>query len=81
MKNFQHFSIGILSVITLATGGATLGAQTSYKFNFSGDTKAGWIQVSPTNVYSTDGGHGFEPGAAIGGGDLATSDKPFYFSA
>jgi lysophospholipase L1-like esterase len=81
MKSSPHFSILLLSVIALATGGATLGAQTSFKFDFSGAAKPGWIDVSPTNIYSVETGYGFEPGAAIGSGGSATSDKPFYFSA
>jgi lysophospholipase L1-like esterase len=70
-----------MSVIALTTGGATLGAQPSFKFDFSGAARAGWIHVSPTNIYSVETGYGFEPGAAIGIGDSAASEKPFYFSA
>jgi lysophospholipase L1-like esterase len=81
MKSIPQFSHGILSALVLAAGSATLCAQTSFKFDFSGAPKPGWIPVAPTNIYSLETGHGFEPGAAIGGGDSATSDKPFYFSA
>ena len=72
---------GFVSVIILAAGCATLCAQASYQFDFSGEAKAGWIQVSPTNFYSAAAGYGFEPGAKIGGAGAAASDQPFYFSA
>jgi lysophospholipase L1-like esterase len=81
MKRLHLFSTGILSAFILAGGGAPPGAQTSCKFNFSGEARPGWIQISPTNFYSIKTGYGFEPGAEIHGGDAAASDRPFYFSA
>jgi lysophospholipase L1-like esterase len=75
MKNFCTFA----SAIFLA---ATLRAQTDLKFSFGVDAKAGWTPVAPTNLYSSEQGHGFEPGAdVVAGNDSIASDKPFYFSA
>jgi lysophospholipase L1-like esterase len=81
MKRTSVFAARFVSAIVLAGGGATLFAQTGYKFDFSGGTRAGWIEVAPTNFYSPAAGYGFEPGARIGGVGLAASDQPFYFSA
>jgi lysophospholipase L1-like esterase len=82
MKRNHPISIGTFAAVVLAAGAATLSAQTGYKFDFSGGQPvAGWIAISPTNVYSTDPGYGFEPGAVVGGSGAATSDQPFYFSA
>jgi lysophospholipase L1-like esterase len=58
----------------------------SLKFDFSanGDAKPDWTKVAPTAVYSADTGYGFEPGAQItsaDGGNIATSDRAFFFSA
>jgi len=75
MKTFCTFA----SAIFLA---ATLRAQTDLKFSFGADAKAGWTPVAPTNLYSPEQGHGFEPGAdVVAGNDSIASDKPFYFSA
>jgi len=80
MKIFYRFPAKILSAIVIAASLAA-GAQTSFKFDFTGGKPvAGWISISPTNIYSTETGHGFEPGANIAGGDSAASDQPFYFS-
>src|ERR1017187_1297012 len=40
----------------------------------------GWTPVAATNFYSAERGFGFEPGAAGGGRDGFTSEKPFLFS-
>jgi len=84
MKSSPHFSILILSVIALASGGAALGAQARLKFDFGGAARAGWIHVSPTNIYSIETGYGFEPGAKLVMENLKvpslTSSNPFYFS-
>ncbi len=57
---------------------------TEFKFDFSaGPAKDGYTKVAPTAVYSPEAGFGFEPGAAIASGDsgdVATSEKPFFFS-
>jgi len=76
-------ALGILA-LTLATP-AMAQDQAACKFDFTGGTpSAGWIHVSPSDVYSAQTGYGFEPGA-----DLAlrtpsnfsiTSKHPFYFS-
>jgi len=83
MKILHRSSIGILSAIILTAGGASLCAQTSFKFVFGSRPEAGWIQVSPTNLYSAETGYGFEPGADVSapdGGNYVASDRPFYFS-
>jgi len=83
MKILHRSSIGILSAIILAAGGATLCAQTSFKFVFGSRPEAGWIQVSPTNLYSAETSYGFEPGASVpapDGGNYVASDRPFYLS-
>ena len=56
--------------------------KTSFKFDFgTGNAARGWIQVSPTNFYSPEVGHGFEPGASVvATGQSITSTNPFYFS-
>ncbi len=76
-------SIGLaLGSIAIAVP-ATAADNTVLQFSFgSGHAKHGWIQVEPTNLYSTDAGYGFEPGAAISTGKtFITSTNPFYFSA
>lgn len=65
----------------LAAAAATATAQTSFQFQFGTDTPtAGWIQVTPAQIYSTRTGYGFEPGAKLAGADYLTSDQPFLFS-
>jgi lysophospholipase L1-like esterase len=57
--------------------------RTSYQFGFGAERPApGWIQISPTDSYSTLTGYGFEPGAdVVAGSNFVNSMKPFYFSA
>jgi lysophospholipase L1-like esterase len=75
MKTFCTFA----SAIFLA---ATLRAQTDLKFSFGTETKSGWTQIAPTNLYSPETGFGFEPGANVAAKKKsAGSDQPFYFSA
>jgi lysophospholipase L1-like esterase len=82
MKRIHYFSTGILSAIILANGNAPLCAQTGFKFDFSGKTKSGWLQITPTNLYSPEAGFGFEPGASvIAEKNSVASTNPFYFSA
>jgi len=83
MKTFRLFSVGILSSIILAAGGAPLCAQTSFKLDFGGGRPdSGWTQIAPTNLYSDETGFGFEPGAdVIAGKNFIASELPFYFSA
>ena len=81
MKCTSVFPAGFVSAVVLTVSCATICAQTGYKFDFSGEAKAGWIEVSSTNFYSPAAGYGFEPGAKIGGAGSAASDQPFYFSA
>jgi lysophospholipase L1-like esterase len=83
MNILHRSSIGILSAIILAAGGATLCAQTNFKFVFGNKSERGWTQVSPTSLYSVETGYGFEPGADVSapdGGNYIAGDKPFYFS-
>lgn len=49
-------------------------AQSSYKFSFSGESKSGWTHVTPTNLYSSEVGFGFEPSTNTASG------QPFLFS-
>jgi len=82
MKRRHYFAIGTIVWLALAASSAMLRAQDGFKFDFSGGKpEAGWIQVSPTNFYSIETGHGFEPGAVVSKNDSATGDQPFYFSA
>lgn len=65
-------------------------AENHLQFNFSDKPQPGWITVTPTNVYSTAAGYGFEPGlprqseaaagAELTGSEYLTSEKPFLFS-
>jgi lysophospholipase L1-like esterase len=71
----------IVAILTAA--GTVASAQTDFKFIFGNKTEPGWIQVSPTNLYSVKSGYGFEPGASVSApadGNYAASDRPFYFS-
>ena len=79
MKKFYALAVGLALTTT------TLCAQTGFKFDFSGGKPvSGWIQISPTNFYSTETGYGFEPGAKLTVENLKvpslTSSNPFYFS-
>ncbi len=76
MKKTYH-----LSTLFLAISSAFLCAQTSFNFDFGGKGMAGSKRVSPTDIYSTQTGYGFEPGATVTEGNQAiTSAAPFYFS-
>lgn len=59
---------------------ATLLAESTFKFNFGAEPRPGWTQVSTTNLYSAEAGHGFEPGAESSDKAYFTSEKPFLFS-
>lgn len=52
------------------------------KFDFgSGPAKSGWTMVTPTDLYSSKSGYGFEPGAhVVAAKNLVRSARPFYFS-
>ena len=73
---------GILSLLPVLAPPATAQEKTSFKFDFgAGKAAPGWIQVSPTNFYSTNTNYGFEPGADVAVADgCVTSTNPFYFS-
>lgn len=81
-------SIFVTAVLTAGIGHAQA---VSKKFDFGpGKTASGYTQVKAADVYTSDTGYGFEPGATItcsdrGGkdalrSDLCTNYKPFYFS-
>jgi lysophospholipase L1-like esterase len=79
MKRFNPFAAGM--ILALAAGCATLCVQNGFKFDFGGGKPgAGWVPVSPADVYSTAAGYGFEPGATIHAAGGVASDKPFYLS-
>ena len=54
----------------------------SYKFDFAaGNKKKGYTKVSPSEIYTSERGYGFEfSGDLISFDDYITSNKPFYFS-
>jgi lysophospholipase L1-like esterase len=85
MNSIRRLTAGIfLPVIAaLAVAGPVARAETNYKFDFgSAQPDSGWIQITPTNLYSTATGYGFEPDAlpvAVGNDALGAS-QPFYFS-
>jgi lysophospholipase L1-like esterase len=83
MKTIHRLTCGIFATVILTAGSATLQAQTSYKFDFSGGPPAaGWIAIAPTNFYSTEAGYGYERGANVSiAGNATASARPFYFSA
>jgi lysophospholipase L1-like esterase len=60
--------------------------KTDFKFSFApGNPPPGYLHVSPDDIYNSDPGYGFEPGANVaavdrGAAGFVTSDKPFYFS-
>jgi lysophospholipase L1-like esterase len=71
-----------MAVLCILAPPAKTQEKTSFEFDFgTGKAAPGWIQVSPTNIYSPEAGHGFEPGAAVRAGDSSiTSTNPLYFS-
>lgn len=76
----RFLSAALLTTVFILT--STAHAQTSYKFVFGATAKPDFTQVSPTNLYSTATGYGFEPGANLTGEPQAvTSPRPWYFSA
>lgn len=73
----------LVLVFCLATcAGLAADQGAAFKFYFgNGKARRGWVQVSPTNLYSMASGYGFEPGARVIAGDsFVTSTNPFYFS-
>jgi len=81
MNHHRRFLTRIFTTAILTTGLIAASAQASFKFAFgTGQPAPDWVQVSPTNFYSAEAGHGFEPGAEVGGTDFVTSEKPFLFS-
>ena len=70
--------------LTLCAGALSSAAQdtTTWKFAFGDRAPAsGWTQVVPTDIYSSNRGYGFEPGASVSGKDYVSSSAPFLFSA
>jgi lysophospholipase L1-like esterase len=86
MKPIRHFAAGVVLpaiVAVLSAASPAACAQTDFKFVFGSKSERGWTQVSPTNLYSSVTGYGFEPSADVSasvGGNYFASDKPFYFS-
>jgi lysophospholipase L1-like esterase len=76
--------LAMLAVGILAASTTTTLAQTGFKFDFSAKAKSGWTHVAPTNLYSSETGFGFEPGATITVENSkipsVTSTNPFCFS-
>lgn len=73
----------LVLVFCLATcAGLAADQGAAFKFYFgNGKARRGWVQVSPTNLYSMASGYGFEPGARVIAGDsFVASTNPFYFS-
>ena len=83
----------LLSAVSFTTAGAApeppvaVTPTNAIQRFFFGPAKpaSGWTQITPEQIYSSDRGCGFEPGAAVtavGGpeGGAITSDRPFYFS-
>lgn len=81
-KDFVQRLVFCVALSIFASNSSAL-AQASYKFNFGGSkTEPEWIHVSPSNVYSSSAGFGFEPGAQpVAGTDSNSSTASFYFSA
>jgi lysophospholipase L1-like esterase len=90
MKTIHHLTAGFIFPAVLATlvaASPSARAQNSCKFNFGySNPESGWIQIVPTNLYSTATGYGFEPGVLpvpltdhIGHHALG-ANQPFYFS-
>ncbi|HEX9045840.1 MAG TPA: hypothetical protein VF988_02335, partial [Verrucomicrobiae bacterium] len=78
-------SAGLAIVLALGTVVSTVLAAempTVIRFDFGGDKGvAGAIPISATNVYSSEAGYGFEPGANVTVANHAiSSTHPFYFS-
>ena len=77
-------SFTCLTAAIFAAAGATVSAQTSFKFVFGGEPKPGWTRVVPTDLYSAETGYGFEPGAKLAVENTSApslaSTNPFYFS-
>jgi lysophospholipase L1-like esterase len=86
MNPIRRLTAGILLpviIAALATASPAARAQTDFKFVFgSGKPESGWTQITPTNLYSTATGYGFETGAlpVAVGSDALGADQPFYFS-
>ena len=86
MNSIRRFIAGIILpviIAALAAASPAVRAQTDFKFVFGSKSERGWIQISPTNLYSIETGYGFEPGADVvapDGGNYVASDQPFYFS-
>lgn len=71
-------SVVVLSFIPKA---AAAPEKSSWAFNFGCHALPGGIFVSPTNMYSTSTGYGFEPGSdVVATNGCITSARPFYFS-
>ena len=78
----RHSSFVILRTLVLLAAAATVQAAVPLHFYFGASKPPpGFVQVVPTNTYSTNLGYGFEPGSKVTQNTRGcTSDKPFFFS-
>jgi lysophospholipase L1-like esterase len=81
-NNVRRFLFKFLVAVVLTiTCSAVAQEKTSYAFNFGNKSLSGAILISPTNIYSSSIGYGFEPGAnLVVTNDSVSSTTPFYFS-
>lgn len=83
MNTFRSYPrIILVAALAACFAAAHVAFAQDFKFHF-GTAKAqrGWTTVSATNLYSTETGYGFEPGANVAAeNNSAASDRPFYFS-
>ena len=88
---FIRLNLGLFVLLIIELAGPARAQKPNWKFDFGpGKVAPGYTQVIETTNYSRERGFGFEPGASVScvdrgskdalGGDLCTSDKPFFFS-
>src|ERR1700677_214725 len=84
MRSTKSFvALMVLGIFPVARAQAS--ATTDYKFSFGpADADPGHVRVSPSDVYSTAKGYGFEPDTNMleitqGNAGFVTANKPFYF--
>jgi lysophospholipase L1-like esterase len=87
MKMLPRLLISLLLCMVCEGSGAE---PNGWKFDFGGEAAPGATTVRPDLLFSSEKGHGFEPGSVVkatarGGGDklrdgFVTSEKPFLFS-
>lgn len=83
MNTFRSYPrIILVAALAACFAAAQVAFAQDFKFHFgTAKTQRGWTTVSATNLYSTETGYGFEPGANVAAeNNSAASDRPFYFS-